>query len=162
MITTLQTIDLQIRGEPVAQPRAKAMTLPGHGGGRGFARMYTPDTAKAWKDLVYLAALGKVRAPHEGPVRLEADIYFPRPERLMKKSSPAGLIPHTVKPDRDNLEKAILDAITQAGIWKDDCQVYDGPVRKWWVAKGATAGAVITIELQAFSDQPLLSQETRA
>lgn len=36
---------------------------------------------------------------------------------------------HIKKPDRDNLDKAVLDALT--GIfWHDDCQVCSGTIEK--------------------------------
>ena len=36
----------------------------------------------------------------------------------------------TGKPDRDNLDKAVCDAITAARVWHDDSQVTDGRIRK--------------------------------
>lgn len=39
--------------------------------------------------------------------------------------------PHQQKPDKDNLEKALLDA-----IFTDDCRVWDGRVSKFWGLKG--------------------------
>lgn len=35
--------------------------------------------------------------------------------------------PHQQKPDKDNLEKALLDA-----IFDDDCKIWDGRVTKLW------------------------------
>jgi Holliday junction resolvase RusA-like endonuclease len=53
-------------------------------------------------------------------------------------------MPHTQKPDKDNLEKAVMDALTSIGIWKDDCQVYGGITEKYWTAD--KSGAEILIE----------------
>ncbi len=39
--------------------------------------------------------------------------------------------PHQQKPDKDNLEKALLDA-----IFKDDSQIWDGRVTKLWGIEG--------------------------
>lgn len=39
--------------------------------------------------------------------------------------------PHQQKPDKDNLEKALLDA-----IYDDDARVWDGRVTKLWGEKG--------------------------
>lgn len=39
--------------------------------------------------------------------------------------------PHQSKPDKDNLEKALLDA-----IFDDDCRIWDGRVTKLWGEKG--------------------------
>lgn len=47
--------------------------------------------------------------------------------------------PHQQKPDKDNLEKALLDA-----IFEDDCRIWDGRVSKVW---GET-GKIIIKELE--------------
>ena len=39
--------------------------------------------------------------------------------------------PHQQKPDKDNLEKAILDA-----VYADDCCVWDGRATKLWGKEG--------------------------
>jgi len=39
--------------------------------------------------------------------------------------------PHQVKPDKDNLEKALLDA-----LYKDDSHIWDGRVTKRWGRAG--------------------------
>jgi len=40
-------------------------------------------------------------------------------------------IPHTIKPDRDNLDKFALDCMSKI-IFNDDCQIYDGRLSKYW------------------------------
>lgn len=40
-------------------------------------------------------------------------------------------IPHTQKPDKDNLEKYSLDCMSKI-IFADDCQVYGGELFKYW------------------------------
>ena len=52
---------------------------------------------------------------------------------------------HTKKPDRDNLEKAVLDVLTQLGMWGDDCQVCGGEVLKRYVVGLERPGAIIQI-----------------
>lgn len=55
-----------------------------------------------------------------------------------KKAEMSGK-PHQQKPDKDNLEKALLDA-----IFEDDCRIWDGRVSKVW---GET-GKIIIKELE--------------
>ncbi len=64
--------------------------------------------------------------------------YMPRPKKhyrtgkfshVLKDDSPYW---HTNKPDRDNLEKAVLDCMTKGGILKDDCIVCTGSIEKKW------------------------------
>jgi Holliday junction resolvase RusA-like endonuclease len=52
----------------------------------------------------------------------------------------------TGKPDRDNLEKALLDALTGL-LWIDDAQVCAGEPRKRYTAPGESPGAVVVVEL---------------
>lgn len=140
--------EIIVRGEPAAQPRAKTRIITPRGG-KPFAHVYTPANAKAWKSLVYLAAVGKrPPEPHDGPVRLDWKVWFPRTQDLLRASAPDGEIPHFVKPDRDNVEKAIMDALTEAKFWKDDSRVYAGEIGKYYVARGCEPGASIRITLE--------------
>lgn len=51
---------------------------------------------------------------------------------------------HTGKPDTDNLLKAVMDALTQLGVWKDDAQVCEVHSLKQYAAE---PGAKITISV---------------
>lgn len=56
----------------------------------------------------------------DGPVKLW--IYFEFP--FLKSHKPTGSrIPKVSRPDLDNMAKTILDALTEAGAFKDDSQV---------------------------------------
>lgn len=67
----------------------------------------------------------------------------------MRRSKPHpedGEIPHTKKPDVDNLAKAVLDVCTALRIWHDDAQVVDLRIRKVYHRdKGGTPGLELTI-----------------
>lgn len=100
--------------------------------------MFVRDAAnKAWD-----------KVPWEGPLCVNVSIYFPRPKAHSNKK---GLKPdaprfHTSKPDRDNCDKAILDALTNLGIWKDDSQVAEGTIRKLYAPAGFQTGAWIEVK----------------
>jgi len=135
-------IEFFVNGTPKAQPRARAFAVG------GSARVYDPGTAEGWKGLIALAAKPLVPPePMEGPVWCELDFYFPRPQRLCRKKDPDGPIRHTAKPDRDNLEKAVTDCLKTLRFYKDDAQVCDGPVRKWYVARGGAPGVRISLDM---------------
>jgi Holliday junction resolvase RusA-like endonuclease len=122
-----------VHAEPKAQPRGRRSMNGG---------IYNPPTADAWKDAVRIAANQKAPdRPHTGPIRVDLAFYLPRPKRLKGNES----VPHTVKPDKDNLEKAVLDSMKGA-FWKDDCQVYGGSTWKYYAPDEQSVGAMITIE----------------
>lgn len=52
------------------------------------------------------------------PMRLDVVFYLPRP-----KSAPKSVVRPAKKPDLDKLVRAVSDALTDAGVWKDDAQV---------------------------------------
>lgn len=61
---------------------------------------------------------------------------------------PASALPLTrenLTRTRDNLEKAVLDAMTTDGWWRDDRQVVAGEVRKFYHARGEVPGAMIAM-----------------
>jgi Holliday junction resolvase RusA-like endonuclease len=132
---------------PKGQPRVKACR-------RGaFTRVYTPDTADDFKGNIMLAALAAITGlPRpifgEGPVRVDWECVFPRPKAhftakgQIKATSPSW---HTQTPDRDNLDKAILDALTGVKMWRDDRQACSGMLIKRWAALGEPSGVQITI-----------------
>lgn len=131
-----------VQGVPAAQPRPRAAVVAGK------ARVYNPETAKAWKRQV--AAAGEHCRPVpmlEGPLYVSIIFLMPRPKRLMRRKDPAGEIWCPVKPDRDNLEKAVLDALTDAGWWRDDAQVCAGFSRKVYHAKAGSPGARIEVQV---------------
>ncbi len=136
-------ITFDVLGEPKSQPRPKAMR-------RGsFVHIYTPATAKAWKGLVASAAKPFLSpVPLEGPLTLSLDFRFIRPKShftttgALTKSARRA---HTTKPDADNLAKAVMDALTDAGLWKDDDQIVSLSVTKTYAE---TQG--VTVRLAQF------------
>ena len=64
--------------------------------------------------------------------------FMPRP-KTVKRHMP------TVTPDVDKLCRAVLDALTDAGVWVDDSQVVDLGATKIY-ASGIHVGAHITVE----------------
>jgi len=144
----VKSLTIFVPGLPVAQPRPRAVSFRGH------ARMYSPGTSNEWKACV-IHALRAVVAdagsfPAGVPIRCDLTFYLPRPKghfgsgknlHTIKPSAPKR---PTGKPDRDNLDKAVCDAITAAGVWRDDSQVTDGRIRKRYCLDGQS-GCEITI-----------------
>lgn len=150
----MKQIRMWVEGEPAGQPRHRARAMPRGRKRRGeeqkyIAQIYSGKTkaATAWKSaLAYTAKRHRPTEPITGPVEVWIDVYFSRPQRLSRKKDPDHRLWHDCKPDRDNVEKLILDMLTELGFWGDDAQVCAGAVRKYYVAKGASPGALVIVQ----------------
>lgn len=112
-------------GHPEPQPRPRACKR-----GRRVG-VYNPTSADEWKARIIRAARASWDGqPFDGPVACELTFGFQRPKSHARMKAPPCW--HTSKPDRDNLEKAVLDALTTAGVWGDDAQVAAGSIEKRW------------------------------
>lgn len=142
----MDEIVIEIAGDAVPQPRARAT--------RG-GRMYTPaGRIGPYKDaisLMVLAEAKRARWSHEDGTGYEVDIeaVFGRPASHVTSSgelrSTAPRWPGLRCGDVDNIEKAVLDAITRSGAWGDDTQVVDGRCRKRYAARGEAPRTVIRV-----------------
>lgn len=135
------TTTIRVFGEPKGQPRPRAFAIGGK------ARMYDPGTAEGWKARV-AAAVAEARGsvpPIEGPVGISVVFLMPRPKYLLKRTSPTGRVAHTGKPDADNMLKAVMDALTQIGVWRDDAQITDSTIVKRYTAINEQPGAEIVL-----------------
>ena len=134
---------IKIVGLPMAQPRIKATLRGSHAG------VYTPGTADAWKARVAHEAKLACRDRLEGPVRLDVEFVFPRlkghftGKGALSRSAPLGW--RDSKPDRDNLDKGLLDALR--GIaFDDDARVCCGEITKRWADIGEESGALVVVQ----------------
>lgn len=145
---------LVIPGHPEPQPRVKATRCG------GFVRVYTPDTADAWKAAVRAEARNAPwRFPKGVPVSLRIAFVLARPQAHFRRRKGIPELrddaPEVVaiKPDVDNLTKAVMDAMSEdakralgphgwRGLWDDDCQVAHLEAVKIY---GADCGAVVDV-----------------
>jgi Holliday junction resolvase RusA-like endonuclease len=116
------TIHFRIPAVPVAQPRPRATAI------NGQARMYEAKKDHAihsFKAACKLAANQAYQgAPLEAPLRVAMIFVFPRPKGMRWKTKPMPRVPHTKKPDVDNLAKSVLDGLNGL-LFVDDSQAYD-------------------------------------
>lgn len=139
---------------PVAQPRPRA-TMAHNGHARmhevthvGSAKDGTrrPHPIAAFKATVRLAAQQAYQGPPlECPLRMTVVFVFRRIDKFVWKTRPMPRLPHSSKPDRDNCEKALLDAL-KGTVFADDAQVCCGEVSKWIAAGDEQPHVEVTIE----------------
>ena len=117
-----------VLGKAVAQPRHRASCRG------GFARMYLPSDHPVhdYKRRIITAAHTQNIRKIEGPVRLDLMFAFTQPKGRARQFKIS-------KPDLDNLEKAVMDALTEAGVWCDDAQVVEKHSVKVFGATDATS-----------------------
>jgi len=138
--------DFDVRGHPKGQPRPQAFSMKDKKTGKSVARLRTKGTAESWKsDIVAAGDTWRPRNPLEEAIHVDLVFWMPRPKRLMRQSDPISAIHHDCKPDIDNLVKAVLDALTNDGWWRDDCQVAKVTATKMYHGKLGSPGAQITI-----------------
>jgi Holliday junction resolvase RusA-like endonuclease len=132
-------VSLFVRGAPRAAPRPRA----------GRNAVYHDNSADAWMSQVTMNYVILRRAPLTGPVELNLQFLFDRPKkdavRFWKDS----------KPDIDNLEKAVMDALTRARAWKDDAQVVQMQSLKRYALPDEPSGVhieIVTLDTPALKE----------
>lgn len=142
----MKSISFFASGTPKGQPRPRAFAR--RFGNKWSARVFDPGTAEGWKSQIALAAKEHISEPFTNPVRLEVVFNFPRPKfHFNSKGAVRPMAPryHTAKPDADNAVKAVMDALTTLGAWKDDKQVVSIIARKEYAIGASVGGAAIEI-----------------
>lgn len=96
---------------------------------------------RAFKDAIRAAFVGRPRVDPDKVVSLSWLAVFEPPQSWSKTRREAALgTLHRRKPDRDNIDKAVLDA-----LFEDDCAIASGTIEKRW---GTQARIEITIVLE--------------
>ena len=120
------------------------------------------DTLIPWRDNVRAAALGvndypaAKRSFGDAAVKVSIAFTFARPKahfgtgrNKLTLRSAANPYPSHAIGDIDKLVRAILDALTDAGVWNDDSQVVELHAFKVFAGSGGALvnpGAVIRVE----------------
>ncbi|MEY8565172.1 RusA family crossover junction endodeoxyribonuclease [Corynebacteriaceae bacterium 7-707] len=96
----------------------------------------------AWRQALIVAArFAHHGDPITGPVTVRAEFVFPRPKSLKDRPAP----PHTSAPDTDKLQRAVGDALEQAGVIANDSQITTWFPHKRRARPGEDPGAHITV-----------------
>jgi Holliday junction resolvase RusA-like endonuclease len=151
-VTTPNALTVFVAGLPKPQGSKNARPIYR---GRGQAREFTGRVAQVesagpahavWRADVRAALLddhGQPRTRLDGPVTVALHFVLPRPASASpRRPTP----PATARPDLDKLVRAVLDAITSAGIWADDAGVTAIFATKRRAEVNEPTGCHITIE----------------
>jgi Holliday junction resolvase RusA-like endonuclease len=136
----MNKIEITVYGNPVPQGRPRFARV-----GK-FVRTYDPKESVAWKDSVKLQAISILRDNYpewqliKGAISLNCQFALMRPPSVSVKKRPLP----TVKPDLDNLLKAVKDAL-KGIVWVDDSQVTTVTANKIYSEQ---PGVVIRVEYQ--------------
>lgn len=110
-IEPLWSVFIPIEPKPAARPRARLVQAKGK---KPFASVYTEEKYRSYLERVKNFLLSAF--PYEAPFDMELGIlvchYLPRPKSV-KRVLPC------VKPDLDNLDKALMDS-GNGIVWRDD------------------------------------------
>ncbi len=119
----MKDIEFFVEGIPKAQARPCAF----YNKKTGRAGVYDKGNSAEWKyKIIEACKKNNFDSFKDSPIHLGICFYMPRPkdhfisgniDKGKKASSPTR---HTKKPDLDNLEKAVMDALTDYGMWNDD------------------------------------------
>lgn len=123
------SVNFVIPGPPKGKGRHRSRIAKGRDG-KQFVASYTPKDTVEYENLVRVAAFEAMagRVPTTFPVRVTIRAFFPVPASWSAKRRAralAGEILPTVKPDLDNVEKAVMDGMN-AIVFRDDvvaCEV---------------------------------------
>lgn len=128
-------------------------TIPGKPGSKGrpkfsrqgeYVRTYTPEKTVEYENLVRVAWMQAGSPKLNGAIRGDYIAYFPIPKSLSKKKQREMYgKPYLGKPDRDNTEKVIQDALNGC-LYDDDAQVYSGWYEKIYVREGEETRVEVT------------------
>ena len=101
-------VSLAVPGDPVAHQRPRF-------GRKG--QVYTPNESLVYRDKVTLFIRQLVAPTRDAATKFGVQVRFFRSNRQ--------------RIDADNLLKSVLDACTQAGLWRDDSQVREVAAKVW-------------------------------
>lgn len=165
----MSRVAFTVKGPPVftddGVPRAKgrARAVPGqHPDGELFVRLVTPSDTRAAENAIRAAFRARFpeHRPWTGPVLLRFTAVFETPKsfnRALKEAAKRGTLMATRKPDKDNIEKLIVDALNGV-CFVDDAQVMGGGMKRY----GSPARLEVSFEKLDSPDVPPTPGQKRA
>ncbi len=109
---------LIVLGEPTAQKRHRSVRIG------GFTRQYDPSASDKG-DFLSIVQKNAPKQLFTTPLKVDLEFYFARPKSHYRSGKNSHLLKdncsewHTSRPDCDNLQKLVYDALNKV-FWKDD------------------------------------------
>lgn len=145
----MEEVHFIIPGRPVGKGRPR-FTKNGH--------CWTPDKTVAYEreiKLAYWEAYGRRHFSADKALAVEIVLYYVRPKSMTKAKrlmAQRGILRPVVKPDVDNVAKAILDALNGVAF-ADDRQIVQLSCEKWYDVTDENCGfASVTIKGWSMED----------
>jgi Holliday junction resolvase RusA-like endonuclease len=154
-------VSISIPGEPIGWGRPTPVARL-NAAGEPFVMMVTQDQTRQAKAAVR-AAFRKAYPDHRpwtGPVLLRFTAVFAVPKsfnKALREAAARGTLYATKKPDKDNIEKLIKDALNGL-VYVDDQQVMGGGLKRY----GSPARVDISFEQLDSPDVPATPGQKRA
>lgn len=154
-------VTLTIPGEPVGWGRPTPVARL-NAAGEPFVMMVTQEQTRQAKAAVRAAFKRKYpgHRPWTGPVLLRFTAVFAIPKsfnKALRDAAERGLLYATKKPDKDNIEKLIKDALNGV-VYADDQQVMGGGLKRY----GPHPRVEISFESLESPDVPATPGQKRA
>lgn len=139
-----------VAGVPAPQGSKRGYARRGRGGKLHVSMVESSERVAPWREDVRQAFIARpygasvlVSFPSHRPVVVKIVFVMPRPKATPKtRATP----PAVKKPDVDKLQRAVLDALTSAGVYADDSQVVTVHAHKRLAELGEPTGAMIHVE----------------
>lgn len=136
-------IEFDIKPQAQSRPRTRVVMRQD---GRPYPVIYEASNCAAYKKALKVLALRQWRNPSlAGPIKIEIVFKMQLPfkfNRSQKEDALQGLIVPASKPDGDNMEKALLDAMNGL-LWVDDKQIVSC---KWNKVYSEKPGIILAFE----------------
>jgi len=143
-------VELWVDGSPIAQPRQRHSGYVCKKTKRVVVKNYIPDDhpIHQWKRIVLTDMRLMMRQMQmetiDFPIAVDLVFVFPRPTSKIRKTKANHRYWHAQTPDKDNLEKAVLDSLNGVA-WVDDAIVCRGETTKLVAGDGDRAGVAMRI-----------------
>jgi len=144
-------IKFHVPGKPQGKGRARSFLMK-----NGKIGHHTPDKTRTYEGMIRTLGMQATAGakPSEQPIALTLTIVMPItaswPAWKRELAQSGELLP-TTKPDADNVEKAVKDALNGV-VWRDDAQVVSCDKNKFYERSGLTVG--IYIEARGIDAHP--------